>query len=62
MVNINKLEFVDGFSPDEEENPYFGAIMYAEVVKHLVDYENDKIFGELLAVDASDDQKSTRLC
>jgi hypothetical protein len=58
MVNINKLEFVDGFSPDEEENTYFGVIIYDKVVKHWVDYKNDKIFGELLAVDASDDQKT----
>jgi hypothetical protein len=61
MVNMKKLVFVDGYSPDEEENPYMNDIMYDEVmVRHLVDYENKKVlvFQELQDVDASDNRKT----
>jgi hypothetical protein len=47
MVNIKRIELQDGYLSEEKENGYLRAIMFEEVIKHLVNYENKKAVVEL---------------
>jgi hypothetical protein len=47
IVNIEKIDFQEGYSSDKKQNNYLRDIMFEEVVEHLVDYERKKVVGVL---------------
>lgn len=47
MVDINKVEMKEGYSPTEKENIYRCSLVHVEVVDALSKYKNKKAASEL---------------